>query len=244
MAEFTMEKGADGVAVITWDLPGKSMNVLTLQGIEELEGLTKDALADDCVKGIVITSGKDTFAGGMDLNILAQFKENGAEGVFEGTMRGHKMLRTLELAGMDPKTKKGGKPVAAALPGTALGIGLELPLATHRIFAANNPKAKIGLPEIQVGIFPGMGGTTRLARKLGVMAASPFLLQAKMSSPEAAVKAGIIDPTKVVRTALVDAASVAGLLVTTEAMVADKPEDKSAAPGMPPGGMGGMGGMM
>ena len=58
------------------------------------------------------------------------------------------------------------------------------------------------------------------------------------------VKAGIIDPTKVVRTALVDAASVAGLLVTTEAMVADKPEDKSAAPGMPPGGMGGMGGMM
>ena len=193
MAEFTMEKGADGVAVITWDLPGKSMNVLTLQGIEELEGLTKDALADDSVKGIVITSGKDTFAGGMDLNILAQFKENGAEGVFEGTMRGHKMLRTLELAGMDPKTKKGGKPVAAALPGTALGIGLELPLATHRIFAANNPKAKIGLPEIQVGIFPGMGGTTRLARKLGVMAASPFLLQAKMSSPEAAVKAGIID---------------------------------------------------
>ncbi|MBV7378775.1 3-hydroxyacyl-CoA dehydrogenase NAD-binding domain-containing protein [Maritimibacter dapengensis] len=193
MAEFTMEKDADGVAVITWDLPNRSMNVLTLQGIEELEKLSEEALSDDSVKGIVITSGKDTFAGGMDLNILAEFKENGAEGVFEGTMRGHQMLRKLELAGMDPKTQKGGKPVAAALPGTALGIGLELPLACHRIFAAPNPKAKIGLPEIQVGIFPGMGGTTRLVRKLGVMGASPFLLQAKMSSPEQAVKAGIID---------------------------------------------------
>ncbi len=193
MAEFTMEKDADGVAVITWDMPGKSMNVLTLQGIEELEKLSEEALSDDSVNGIVITSGKETFAGGMDLNILAAFKENGAEGVFEGTMRGHQMLRKLELAGMDPKTQKGGKPVAAALPGTAMGIGLELPLACHRVFAANNPKAKIGLPEIQVGIFPGMGGTTRLVRKLGVMGASPFLLQAKMSSPEAAVKAGIID---------------------------------------------------
>ncbi|HBZ45503.1 MAG TPA: 3-hydroxyacyl-CoA dehydrogenase [Maritimibacter sp.] len=193
MAEFTMEKDADGVAVITWDMPGKSMNVLTLQGIEELEKLSEEALSDDSIKGIVITSGKETFAGGMDLNILAAFKENGAEGVFEGTMRGHRMLRKLELAGMDPKTQKGGKPVAAALPGTAMGIGLELPLATHRIFAAPNPKAKIGLPEIQVGIFPGMGGTTRLVRKLGVMGASPYLLQAKMSSPEAAVKAGIID---------------------------------------------------
>jgi 3-hydroxyacyl-CoA dehydrogenase/enoyl-CoA hydratase/3-hydroxybutyryl-CoA epimerase len=193
MAEFTMEKDADGVALITWDLPGRSMNVLTQQGIEELTALADEALGDDSVKGIVITSGKDTFAGGMDLNILAAFKEQGAEGVFEGTMKGHQMLRKLERAGMDPKTNKGGKPVAAALPGTALGIGLELPLATHRIFAANNPKAKIGLPEIQVGIFPGMGGTTRLARKLGVMSASPFLLQAKMSSPEQAQKAGLID---------------------------------------------------
>ncbi|MGR3362666.1 MAG: 3-hydroxyacyl-CoA dehydrogenase NAD-binding domain-containing protein [Maritimibacter harenae] len=193
MAEFTMEKDADGVATITWDLPGRSMNVLTQQGIEELTALADEALGDDSVKGIVITSGKDTFAGGMDLNILAQFKQQGAEGVFEGTMKGHQMLRKLERAGMDPKTNKGGKPVAAALPGTALGIGLELPLACHRIFAANNPKAKIGLPEIQVGIFPGMGGTTRLARKLGVMAASPFLLQAKMSSPEQAQKAGLID---------------------------------------------------
>ncbi|NIZ07885.1 3-hydroxyacyl-CoA dehydrogenase NAD-binding domain-containing protein [Pseudooceanicola sp. HF7] len=193
MTEFTMEKGADGVAVITWDVTGKSMNVLSMEGANELDAAISDALADEAVKGVVITSGKETFAAGMDLNVLAGFKEQGAEGVFEGVMSLHHLLRKIELAGADPKTMKGGKPVAAALPGTALGIGLELPLATHRIFAADNPKAKIGLPEIQVGIFPGSGGTTRLARKLGVMNASPFLLQAKMVDPQGAAKAGLID---------------------------------------------------
>jgi 3-hydroxyacyl-CoA dehydrogenase/enoyl-CoA hydratase/3-hydroxybutyryl-CoA epimerase len=94
---------------------------------------------------------------------------------------------------MDPKTQKGGKPTAAALPGTALGIGLELPLSTHRIFAADNPKAKIGLPEILVGIFPGAGGTTRLSRKLGAMAASPLLLEGKLNDPKKAKAAGVID---------------------------------------------------
>jgi len=193
MTEFTMEKSADGVAIITWDVPGKSMNVLTLAGAAELEAHVDDALADEAVKGMVITSGKDTMAGGMDLSVLAGMKTQGAEGVFDGVMRLHSAMRKIERAGMDPKTLKGGKPIAAALPGTAMGIGLELPLACHRIFAADNPKAKIGLPEIQVGIFPGGGGTTRLVRKLGVMAAAPFLLQAQMSDPQKAKKAGLID---------------------------------------------------
>ncbi|WP_370284360.1 3-hydroxyacyl-CoA dehydrogenase NAD-binding domain-containing protein [Pseudooceanicola nanhaiensis] len=193
MTDFTMDKGADGVAVITWDLPGKSMNVLTMDGAQELSDLVDDALADGAVKGIVITSGKETMAGGMDLNVLAGMKTGGAEAVFEGVMTLHQLLRKIERAGMEPKTNKGGKPIAAAVPGTAMGIGLELPLACHRIFVADNPKAKLGLPEIQVGIFPGAGGTTRLVRKLGVMMAAPYLLQAKMSDPKAAQKAGIVD---------------------------------------------------
>lgn len=193
MTDFTMDKGADGVAVITWDLAGRSMNVLTMDGAQELNDLIDDALADDAVKGIVITSGKETMAGGMDLNVLQGMKTQGAEGVFEGVMTLHHLLRKIERAGMEPKTNKGGKPIAAAVPGTAMGIGLELPLACHRIFVADNPKAKLGLPEIQVGIFPGAGGTTRLVRKLGVMMAAPYLLQAKMSDPKAAQKAGIVD---------------------------------------------------
>ncbi|MFG6081255.1 3-hydroxyacyl-CoA dehydrogenase NAD-binding domain-containing protein [Paracoccus litorisediminis] len=193
MTDFTMQKDADGVALITWDLPGKSMNVLTMEGAAELNALIDDALADEAVKGVVITSGKKDFAGGMDLNVIAGMKQGGAQGVFDGVMGLHHLLRKIELAGMDFKTKKGGKPIATALPGTALGIGLELPLATHRIFAADNPKAKIGLPEIMVGIFPGGGGTTRLSRKLGAMAAAPFLLEGKLSDPAKAKAAGLID---------------------------------------------------
>ncbi|MGB0661054.1 MAG: 3-hydroxyacyl-CoA dehydrogenase NAD-binding domain-containing protein [Mangrovicoccus sp.] len=197
MADFTYELGADGVAVITWDVPGKSMNVMSFEGLALFEELIDQALGDDAVKGVVITSGKDSFAGGMDLNVIAQMKaeagDDPARGLFEGVMRLHGLLRKVERAGMDPKTKKGGKPIAAALPGTALGLGLEMPLACHRIFAADNPKAKIGLPEIMVGIFPGAGGTMRLSRKLGAMAASPLLLEGKLNDPKKAKSAGVVD---------------------------------------------------
>ena len=197
MTDFTMKNDADGVAIITWDVKGKSMNVLSLEGWDDLDRLVDQALGDDAVKGIVITSGKDTFAGGMDLNIIARMKasagDDPAKGLMEGLMKSHGILRKIERAGMEPKTNKGGKPIAAALPGTALGIGLEIPLACHRIFAADNPKAKIGLPEIMVGIFPGMGGTTRLVRKMGAMAASPLLLQGKLNDPKKAMQAGVID---------------------------------------------------
>ncbi len=223
MTDFTMQKGDDGVAVITWDVPGKSMNVLSMDGAAELNNLIDDALADAAVKGIVITSGKADFAAGMDLNVLAQMKEGGAKAVFDGVMSLHHLLRKIELAGMDRKTQKGGKPVAAALPGTALGIGLELPLATHRIFAANNPKAKIGLPEIMVGIFPGAGGTTRLIRKLGAMAAAPLLLEGKMNDPAKAKGAGIID--EVVDDPL--AAAKAWVLQATDADLVKPWEQKS-----------------
>ena len=197
MTDFVTETDSNGVALITWDTVGKSMNVMSQDAFELLSDLVDRALVDDAVKGIVLTSGKDTFAGGMDLNVIAKMKEDAgddpARGVFDGVMQMHGVLRKIERAGMDPKTLKGGKPIATALPGTALGIGLELPLSTHRIFCADNPKAKIGLPEIMVGIFPGAGGTTRLVRKMGAMAASPFLLEGKLSDPNSAKRAGIID---------------------------------------------------
>ncbi|MDQ1849359.1 3-hydroxyacyl-CoA dehydrogenase NAD-binding domain-containing protein [Gemmobacter fulvus] len=194
MTDFTYAVDADGVATITWDVVAKSMNVMSLAGFAELSAHIDTALADPAVKGVILTSGKKDFAGGMDLNVIARMKEDGgAQGIFDGLMMMHGVLRKIERAGMDPKTLKGGKPIVAALPGTALGIGLELPLSCHRIIAADNPKAKIGLPEIMVGIFPGAGGTTRLVRKLGAMMAAPFLLEGKLSDPKAAKAAGIID---------------------------------------------------
>ncbi len=197
MPDFLYATDADGVATITWDLPGKSMNVMSLAGFAELDSMIDRALADKAVKGVIITSAKKDFAGGMDLNIIARMKTDAgadpARGLFDGVMHFHHILRKIERAGMDPKTLKGGKPIVAALPGTAAGIGFEIPLACHRIIAADNPKARIGLPEILVGIFPGLGGTTRLTRKLGVMAAAPFLLEGKMQDPARMKAAGLID---------------------------------------------------
>ncbi len=193
MTDFTMTTDADGVATITWDVVQKSMNVMSTEAFAQVASLVDQALADPAVKGIILTSGKKDFAGGMDLNVIARMQAGGAQAVFDGVMGMHQVLRKIERAGMDPKTLKGGKPIVAALPGTALGIGLELPLSCHRIIAADSPKARIGLPEIMVGIFPGAGGTTRLSRKLGAMAAAPYLLEGKLCSPREAKAAGLID---------------------------------------------------
>ncbi len=193
MTDFTMTTDADGVATILWDTPGRSMNVMSTAGFVELDALIDRVLGDAGVKGVILTSAKRDFAGGMDLNVIARMKEGGAQGLFDGVMATHAILRKIERAGMDPKSLKGGKPIVAALPGTALGIGLEIPLACHRIIAADNPRAKIGLPEILVGIFPGMGGTTRLVRKMGAMMAAPLLLEGKLNDPKGAKAAGVID---------------------------------------------------
>lgn len=197
MTDFTYALDADGVATITWNVEAKSMNVMSSAGYRQLGAHIDTALADDAVKGVIITSAKESFAAGMDLNVLAQLRSEGgddpARAIFDWVMEAHGLLRKIERAGMDAKTLKGGKPIVAALPGTALGIGFELPLACHHIIAADNPKAKIGLPEIMVGLFPGAGGTTRLVRKLGAMAAAPVLLEGKLNDPKKAKAMGLID---------------------------------------------------
>ena len=197
MTDFTLTQETNGIATIIWDCEGKAMNIMTIDALQALNGLIDTALADDAIKGIIITSAKPDFAAGMDLNVLGAMTSHAghtpANALFSAISGIHAMLRKIERAGMDPQTNKGGKPIASVLPGTALGIGYELPLATHRIFAATNPKAKIGLPEIMIGIFPGAGGTTRLTRKMGAMAAAPYLLEGKTLSPQKAKSAGLVD---------------------------------------------------
>ncbi len=195
--QFFYDVDSDGVATITWNQPETSLNVMTQEGFVQLNGFVDDALADDAVKGLIITSAKNDFAGGMDLKVLAKMREDAgdkpAKGIFDGIMAIHQILRKIERAGMEPKTNKGGKPVAWASPGTSAGIGTEIALSCHRRFVADNPKAKIGLPEILVGIFPGSGGTTRMVRMVGPMMAAPSLLEGKMMPPAKAKSAGMID---------------------------------------------------
>ncbi len=197
MTNFKYDVDADGVATVAWDQPDTSMNVMTREGFGEFSALIDKAMADDAVKGVIVTSAKKDFAGGMDLNVLAAIREeageNPAQGLFDFTMSGHHILRKLERNNMDAKTNKGGKPVVCAIPGTCAGIGTEVALACHRRIMADNPKAKIGLPEILVGLFPGGGGTTRFVRMVGAMAASPVLLEGRMLDPAKAKGAGLID---------------------------------------------------
>ena len=227
MSDFTMQIDADGVAVITWDLKGRSMNVLSREAFGEVEALLDAALADTAVKGIVLTSGKDSFAGGMDLNTLATIRaeagEDPAQALFDFTMNGHRILRKLERAGLDPKTNTGGKPVACAITGTCMGIGTEIALACHRRFMADNPRARIGLPEILVGIFPGGGGTMRYSRMVGAMAAAPVLLEGKTLEPKKAKGASLVD--EVVPAAELLARAKAWVLSATDADIV-KPWDQ------------------
>ncbi|WP_118135682.1 3-hydroxyacyl-CoA dehydrogenase NAD-binding domain-containing protein [Oceanicella sp. SM1341] len=197
MTDFHYLSDDAGIATILWDQPDTAMNVLTFEALEELSTHLERALADDAVKGIVVTSGKKDFAGGMDLRVLGALRAASAsapgKALFEGLMKMHGVLRRLERAGADPKTGKGGKPVAWASPGTAAGIGLEIALACHRRFVADAPRARLGLPEIKVGLFPGAGGTMRVSRMLGLMASAPILLEGKMMKPAEALDFGLID---------------------------------------------------
>ena len=176
----------DGVALLTIDVPGKPMNVFTPEFFGDLAAAIERVSSDDGVKGAVVTSGKSSFMAGADLKSLgALVNENAsAESLFEAVSSMQGLLRQLETC---------GKPVAAAINGTALGGGLEVCLACHYRVAADDPKARLGLPEVSVGLLPGAGGTQRLPRLIGIEAALKLMLKGRHLAPQAALDAGVID---------------------------------------------------
>ena len=196
MTNFKLEADADGVALVTWDMPGRTMNVLDAEVLKELSDIVEKTTADATVKGVVFTSGKDTFSGGADLNLLqtlnAEFaealKSRGAEAaareIFEGSRQASLLFRKIETC---------GKPWVAAINGTALGGAFELALACHQRICGDNPKTRVGLPEIKIGLFPGAGGTTRLSRMLPLQDALQYLLKGDQLNLERASKMRIID---------------------------------------------------
>jgi 3-hydroxyacyl-CoA dehydrogenase/enoyl-CoA hydratase/3-hydroxybutyryl-CoA epimerase len=177
---FTVETDADGIALVTWDMQGRSMNVLDVKTGEELHAIVDRLLADANVKGVVITSAKDTFSGGADLTMLESLsrifteeakskgEEAAATRLFEESRKVSLLYRRIET---------GGKPWVAAINGTALGGAFELCLACHHRVAADNPKTRVGLPEVKVGLFPGAGGTQRVARMMAPADALQVLLK-------------------------------------------------------------------
>jgi 3-hydroxyacyl-CoA dehydrogenase / enoyl-CoA hydratase / 3-hydroxybutyryl-CoA epimerase len=177
---FKIENDGDGIAVVTWDSPGRSMNVIDAKVMDELSAIIEQTTADAAVKGVVITSGKDAFSAGADLTMLeglsrafaelaaSQGEEAAMMRFFEESRRWSVLCRRIETC---------GKPWVAALNGTALGGGFELALACHRRIAADNPRTRLGQPEVKVGLIPGAGGTQRIARMMPPSDALQFLLK-------------------------------------------------------------------
>src|SRR5260370_30345301 len=193
---FELAIDGDGIALLSGNVPDRSMNVITLQGIEELSAIVERLAADDGIKGVVIASAKDTFCAGADLTLLeslgrtfsALAKEQGEE---QAALRLFEESRKLSLLFRQIETC--GKPWVAALNGTAVGGGFELALACHYRVASQNPKTRLGLPEVKVGLFPGAGGTIRISRMLSPVDALQFLLKGDQLRVERAKAMKLID---------------------------------------------------
>ena len=209
MANFKLDVDADGIALITWDMPDRSMNVITLDVIEELGGLVDKVTSDEAIKGAVITSGKEAFCGGADLTMLEgmgaiyadKMKKEGelaaAQFIFDESRKLSQLYRRIEKGGKETTAQdKGhtpGKPWVCAINGTAMGGGFELALACHHRVAAENPKTRLGLPEIKIGLFPGAGGTQRVARMMQPADALQFLLKGDQLKTDRAKAMKLID---------------------------------------------------
>jgi len=197
MTEFTnfrFEVDADRIALATWDMQGRSMNVITPQVMDDLSRIIEKVAADEAIKGCVVTSGKETFSGGADLTMLqasnAEYmrvaKEKGEEAatafLFEESRKLSLLYRRLETC---------GKPFAAAVHGVCLGGAFELALACHFRVLSDADSTRVGLPEVKVGLFPGAGGTQRVARLMQTGDALQMLFKGEQIRPLMARNMGL-----------------------------------------------------
>lgn len=177
---ITLTMGDDGIVVATMDLPGRPMNVV---GDELMQGIAAaiERLAQPDAKGLVLTSAKADFCAGGDLDRMSKWTT--PQQPFEASLAMKAVLRQLELQ---------GKPVVAALNGHALGGGLEIALAAHARFALDDPRLKIGQPEVKLGLLPGGGGTVRLPRLVGIQQALQVCGEGSDLSPQKALGMGLL----------------------------------------------------
>ena len=195
LKNFRFETDADGVALATWDMPGRSMNVITEGVMDDLAQIVQIVSEDAAIKGCVIASGKDNFSGGADLTMLQGLgrayeelratagEEAAMVRFFEESRRLSLLFRRLETC---------GKPFAAAISGICLGGAFELALACHHRVASDDPKTRVGLPEIKVGLFPGGGGTQRVARLMQTGDALQMLFKGEQIRPQMAKGMGLV----------------------------------------------------
>jgi 3-hydroxyacyl-CoA dehydrogenase / enoyl-CoA hydratase / 3-hydroxybutyryl-CoA epimerase len=186
MSAIKYQKDQDNIVTLTLDSSGQSANTMNAEFRDSLKDVATKLKAETDLAGVIIASAKKTFFAGGDLNELIQVKPENATEFFQQIQELKAHMRTIETL---------GKPVVAALNGTALGGGWEIALATHRRIALNDPKTKFGLPEVTLGLLPGGGGIVRMVRFLGLQNAFPYLMEGKQFDVKTAVSLGLVHDT-------------------------------------------------
>jgi 3-hydroxyacyl-CoA dehydrogenase/enoyl-CoA hydratase/3-hydroxybutyryl-CoA epimerase len=193
------EQDEDGIVVLTLDDPNQSANTMNADYAASMAATVERLESEkDSIAGVVITSAKKTFFAGGDLNDLRAAGKDDAPQIAEMVRAGKAQLRRLETL---------GKPVVAAINGAALGGGLEICLACHHRVALDDPKVKLGFPEVKLGLLPGAGGVVRSVRMFGIVdALMNLLMQGQEVRPGKAKEMGLVDEVVATREELVPAA--------------------------------------
>jgi 3-hydroxyacyl-CoA dehydrogenase/enoyl-CoA hydratase/3-hydroxybutyryl-CoA epimerase len=192
---LTLERRDDGIAVIHVNSPGQSQNTLDRAVLEQAPGLLDELERDRSLAGVILLSDKPgSFIAGADIHMIEACRD--ADEVAELSRAGQRICD--RIAGLRV-------PVVAAIDGVCLGGGLELALACDARIATAEAQTRLGLPEVQLGLLPGSGGTQRLPRLVGITAALDLMLTGRQIDARRARALGLVDDT-VARPILLDAA--------------------------------------
>ncbi len=184
MNDIRLEKDQNNIVTLTFDAQGQAANTMNAAFRTSLRSVTEQIKADRAnIKGIILSSAKSTFFAGGDLKELSQVAADDADKIFKMVEGIKADLRTLETLGI---------PLVAAINGSALGGGWEIALACHHRLVLDDPKLRVGLPEVTLGLLPGGGGIVRTIRLVGLEQGMPLLLEGKQLAPAAALKAGLV----------------------------------------------------
>ena len=178
--------GADGVLLATLDMPGRAMNVFSLDLMNALDALMDEVDRNDAIRSVVLTSGKSTFLAGADLIMVRGYTERA------GTASADEMFELCGRLGRQfVRLEESGKPWVAAVNGLAMGGGLELAMACRARLVTDKARTQISLPEVRWGLLPGAGGTQRMPRLIGFGPAMDLLLSGRSLDPAEATRLGL-----------------------------------------------------
>jgi len=192
---FRFETGEDGIALVTFDMPGRSMNVFTLGAMEELAAIVEAVAGDAATKGAIIVSAKKDFCAGADITmihgLLSAYRER--EKTDPSTAKQELLHESARMSRLYRRLETCGKPFVVCVHGICMGGATELALAAHGRLMAQDKATTIALPEVKIGIFPGAGGAQRVLRMSDAQGGLEFLLKGSGIDAKKALSLKLVD---------------------------------------------------